>query len=79
MACASPAPDSRAADLAEVPEFVQGWIRSLLDPALLAMMRDARDRNVEVRLFANRSKIRRYPSLLIDAGRAEMVDPGEVA
>lgn len=70
MACASPAPD--------VPDFVQGWVRSLLDDELLAVLRDAGDRQIEVRLYVNRGRIRRRPALLLDAGSQEMVDPTDV-
>jgi hypothetical protein len=73
MACANPSPD-------EVPFFVQSWIRSLLDPELLDMLRSAGDRQVEVRLLASKGRVRRRPAVLIDTGgHQEMVDPDEVA
>ncbi len=75
MTLASPVPE---ADVG-VPMFVQGWIRSLLDPDLLAVLREAGDRNIEVRLVASRGRIRRRPALLLDAaGNTDMVDPGDV-
>jgi hypothetical protein len=70
MACASPADG--------VPDFVQGWVRSLLDPDLLTVLRDAGDRQIELRLYVNRGRIRRRPALLLDAGSQEMVEPGDV-
>lgn len=75
MACASPSPDPHA----EVPAFVKGWVRSLLDPELMAVLRAAGDRQIEVRLLASRGRIRRRPALLFDTGgHQEMVEPDEV-
>lgn len=75
MACASPVPSEHDA----VPMFVQGWIRSLLDPEMMAVFREAGDRQIEVRLFVSRGRIRRRPALLLDAGgHQEMVEPDEV-
>ena len=74
MACTSPDP----AQHPEVPHFVQGWVRSILDPDLLAVIRDAGDRQIELRLYVHKGRIRRRPALLLDAGSQEMIDPGEV-
>lgn len=77
MACASPSP----ADHTGVPFFVQGWVRSLLDPELLDLLREAEagDRQVEIRMYMSKGRVRRRPALLLDVGHSEMVDPGEVA
>ena len=75
MACAAPTPSAHD----EVPYFVQGWVRSLLDPDVLDLLRNAGDRGVEVRLFVSKGRIRRRPAVLIDAGgHQEMVEPDEV-
>jgi hypothetical protein len=73
MACASP-----SSDYPDVPDFVQGWVRSLLDPELLTVLRDAGNRQIEIRLYVHKGRIRRRPALLLDAGSQEMVDPGDV-
>ncbi len=65
--------------LPDVPAFVQSWVRQLLDPDLLSMLRDVGERQVEVRLVANRGRVRRRPAVLLDAGSQEMLDPAEVA
>lgn len=75
MACASPVPGPYP----DVPDFVQAWVRSMLDPELLAVLRDAGDRQIELRLYVNRGRIRRRPALLLDAGSQEMVDPTDVS
>lgn len=76
MACASPSP----ADHPDVPFFVQGWIRSLLDAELLNVLSEAGpDAQIEVRLYVSRGRIRRRPAVLLNAGgHQEMVDPDEV-
>ncbi len=75
MACASPSP----ADHPEVPTFVQGWVRSLLDVGLLDLLRDAGDRQVEVRLYASKGRVRLRPAVLIDvSGQHAMVDPADI-
>lgn len=77
MACASPAPDAHPG----VPQFVQAWVRSLLDPEMLDLLRKAEsgDRQIEIRFYVSRGRIRRRPTLLLDAGNHEMIDPSEMA
>ena len=77
MACVNAVPDP--GDFPEVPDFVQGWVRSMLDPELLTVLRDAGDRQIELRLYVNKGRIRRRPALLLDAGSQEMVDPTDVS
>ncbi len=77
MALAAPSPDDYPSS---VPHFVQGWVRSLIDPGLLDLLRDAGDRQIEVRLYMSKGRVRRRPAVLIDAGgHQEMVDPGDVS
>lgn len=75
MACASP---SSPHD--EVPQYIQAWVRQLLDPDLADVLRKMEGRQIEVRLMASPSgKIRRRPEVLIDSGHNQaMVDPGDV-
>jgi hypothetical protein len=76
MACASPSP----ADHPGIPFFVQGWVRSLLDPELLNVLSEAGpDAQIEIRLYVSRGRIRRRPAVLLNAGgHHEMVEPDEV-
>lgn len=71
MACASPSPHD------EVPAVVQHWVRQLLDPDFVSMVREAGERQVEVRLMSSRGRVRRRPALLLDVGPQDMVEPGE--
>lgn len=76
MACTDPAPS----DHPGIPFFVQGWVRSLLDPELLSVLTEAGpDAQIEVRLYVSRGRIRRRPAVLLNAGgHQEMVEPDEV-
>jgi hypothetical protein len=76
MACASPSPDDHPA----VPFWLQGWVRSLLDPEMVRLLTEAGpDAQIEVRLYVSRGRIRRRPAVLLNAGgHQEMVEPDEV-
>ncbi len=58
---------------AEIPEVLQWMARSLLDADVVDLVRAAGDRPVEVRLYANRGKVRRRPSVLVGVGQVDEV------
>lgn len=58
-----------------LPEYVQWWFRSLMDDDLVDMLRAAGDRPIEVRLYANKGKVRRRPTLLIGVGQVDEISP----
>jgi hypothetical protein len=60
-----------------LPIVVQAWLRQLLDPEMVELLRDADGRQVEVRLTANKGRVRRRPAVLLDTGPQEMIDPSE--
>jgi hypothetical protein len=66
MASTSPAAE-------DVPEFVQWWVRSLLDADVMGLLREVGDRPVEVRLYANKGRVRRRPALLVGVGQVDEV------
>ncbi len=73
MGCVNAVPDP--ADFPEVPEFVQHWVRQLLDPALIAVLRAGDERQVSVTLVANKARVRRLPVVVI-GGNQEVGDVG---
>lgn len=75
MACAAP---SSPHD--EVPQYIQAWVRQLLDPDLADVLRRMEGRQIEVTLMVSESgKIRRRPQVNIDAGHGlRMIDPSDV-
>ena len=62
-------------DLDEPPAFVQEWVRQLLSPETLDLLRLAGDRQVDVRLSAASGRVRRRPVVSFDAGPQEFVAP----
>lgn len=75
-----PAQTRPSADpFADVPPYVRAWIRQLLQPELVRLLSDAEERQVEVRLIANRGRVRRRPAILLDSGPMDMADPGDVS
>jgi len=54
--------------LVEVPPVVQHWMRQLLDPAFLAMLRAYPADQVDVRLSASRGRVRRAPVIVFNGG-----------
>lgn len=62
----------------EIPAVLQAFIRQLLDPEVVELVRVAGNRPVEIRLYANRGNVRRQPMLLLNGGSVELVDPDEV-
>lgn len=61
--------------MSDVPAIVQEWVRQLLDPEFVELVRARSGGQVEVRLYSNRGKIRRKPTVLLDAGPQELVAP----
>lgn len=64
-------PDTPTTD---VPEFVQHWVRALLDPEILDLVRAAGGRQIELRLYANGGKVRRRPTVLVGVGQVDEVN-----
>lgn len=54
--------------LPEVPPVVQGWIRQLLAPDLLALMRVHGSGQVDVRLSSAGGKVRQQPVVTLNGG-----------
>lgn len=62
-------------DRVEVPPVVAAWVRQLLDPQFLAMIRAYPAEQVDVRLSSSRGRVRPRPVLVFNGGPAELVDP----
>lgn len=55
----------------EVPPHVRAWVRQLLD---LDLPESTFEGQVEVRLYANKGKVRKNPTVVLNGGPSEMVD-----
>lgn len=62
----------------DYPAVVKAWFRQLLDPQVVEMVRQAGDGQVEIRLAANRGRVRSRPVITIHGGSQAMVEPEEV-
>jgi hypothetical protein len=58
-----------------VPPFVREFVRQLLDPDLLAVLRAAGAGQVDVTLSASNGKVRARPTVTLNAGPQRMVAP----
>lgn len=65
--------------LQDIPPYVEAWVRQLLDSGTLAILRQAGDQQVEVRLIANRGKVRELPAIILNAGPQPLVGVADVA
>lgn len=53
-------------------EIILTWIAQLTDPEVVSLV-EGRSGQVEIRLFANKGKVRKVPTILLNAGPQEMV------
>lgn len=59
----------------EIPPVIQGWIKQLTNPALMALVKDWPSGRIDVRLSAARGRVRAEPEVTLGGGPLEMVDP----
>lgn len=62
-------------DRPEIPPVIEAWVKQLLDPGLLALLRAYPAEQVDVRLSASRGKVRRRPIVTFNGGPTDMVEP----
>ena len=60
---------------ADLPPVIQAWVRQLLDPTFVAMMRSWPAEQIDVRLSASKGKVRRLPEITFNGGPTEFVKP----
>lgn len=58
----------------DLPPVIAAWVRQLLDPSFVALVRGLPVDRIDVRLSASRGKVSRYPSVVLNGGPSEMVD-----
>ena len=58
----------------DTPEIIAAWIAQLLTDDMARLVTD-RDGQIEVRLYANRGKVRKHPTILLNAGPQNLIDP----
>lgn len=53
-------------------EVILAWVSQLLSAEVVSLV-EGREGQIEIRLFANRGKVRKNPMILLNAGPQEMV------
>ena len=58
-----------------LPDALRAWIEQLLEPEITRLFDVFPDAQIDVRLTASKGKVRRTPSITINGGPVEMIDP----
>jgi hypothetical protein len=61
-----------------LPVVVRAWIEQLLDPEVIRLFELYSDAQVDVRLSASKGRVRRKPTIIVNGGPSEMVDPSDL-
>lgn len=59
---------------ADLPPMVEMWVKQLLSPEFVEVMRSQPFDRVDVRLSSSRGKVSRLPVIVLNGGQAEWVD-----
>jgi hypothetical protein len=59
----------------DVPPVLEAFVRQLLEPEFVELVRLAGDRQVDVRLSASGGRVRRRPVISFDAGPQDYCEP----
>lgn len=58
-----------------LPPNVEAWVRQLLDPEFVALMRMQPYDRVDVRLSASKGRVSRLPQVVLNGGALEWTEP----
>ena len=59
----------------DLPPVIQGWLKQILDPAVINLVRDMPLARIDVCLSAAKGKIRTEPEITLGGGPMEMISP----
>jgi len=62
------------ADERELPSAVEAWIKQLLEPSFVELMRSQPFDRVDIKLSASRGRVSRLPVVILGGGQQEFVD-----
>ena len=62
------------ADERELPPAIEAWIKQLLEPSFVEMMRSQPFDRVDLKLSASRGRVSRLPVVILGGGQQEFVD-----
>lgn len=58
-----------------LPDALRAWIEQLLEPEITRLFDVFPEDQIDIRLSASRGKVRRRPSITVNGGPMEMIDP----
>lgn len=61
-------------DERQLPPAVEAWVKQLLDPQFVELVRAQPYDRMDVRLSASRGKVSRLPQIVLNGGQQEFVD-----
>lgn len=61
-------------DSEALPAAIEAWVKQLLDPAFVALMRAQPYERVDVRLSASKGRVSRSPQIILNGGQLEYID-----
>lgn len=62
-------PDEQA-----LPPVIEAWVKQLLDPSFVELMRSQPYDRVDVRLSASKGRVSRLPQIMLNGGQQEFID-----
>ena len=62
------------ADERELPPAIEAWIKQLLEPSFVELMRLQPFDRVDLKLSASRGRVSRLPVVILGGGQQEFVD-----
>ena len=62
-------PDEQA-----LPPVIEAWLKQLLDPSFVELMRSQPYDRVDVRLSASKGRVSRLPQIMLNGGQQEFID-----
>jgi hypothetical protein len=62
------------ADERELPPAIEAWIKQLLEPSFVELMRSQPFDRVDLKLSASRGRVSRLPVVILGGGQQEFVE-----
>lgn len=62
-------PDEQA-----LPPVIEAWLKQLLDPSFVELMRSQPYDRVDIRLSASKGRVSRLPQIMLNGGQQEFID-----
>lgn len=62
----------------DVPPILRAFVAQLLDPEMVALVRDHGTGQLDIRLSSSRGRVRMRPAITINGATQEMVEPAAV-